>query len=63
MHLLPQGSIRNTRSILESHLDREYLRPKPDIILQLTFISYKWSEVQGISAVLMKSREELNNPY
>lgn len=26
--------------ILEGHLEREYLRPKPDIILQLIFISY-----------------------
>lgn len=61
LEFLRHGLMRE--QILESHLDREYLRPKPDIILQLTFISYKWSEVQGISAVLMKSREELNNPY
>lgn len=49
--------------ILEYHLDREYLKSKLHIILQLTFISYQWSEAQGFLAVLIKSKEELSDSY
>lgn len=58
---LRHGLIREL--IFEYHLDREYLKPKLHLILQLTFISYKWSEAQGFSAVLIKSKEELSNSY
>jgi len=33
------------------------------IILQLTFIAYKWSEAQGFLAVLIKSKEEPSDSY
>lgn len=60
---LRHGLIREL--IFEYHLDTEYLKPKLHIILQLTFIpyKYKWSEAQGFSAVLIKSKEELSNFY
>ena len=61
LELLRHGLIRE--QILECHLDREYLKSKFHIILQFTFISYKWSEAQGFSAVLIKSKEELSNSY
>lgn len=61
IEFLRHGLIRE--QILEYHLDREYLKSKLHIILQLTFIAYKWSEAQGFLAVLIKSKEEPSDSY
>lgn len=61
IEFLRHGLIRE--QILEYHLDREYLKSKLHIILQLTFIAYKGSEAQGFLAVLIKSKEEPSDSY